>query len=72
MLLWSVEEQSSPRLCFLPKSRACPCCWRARHCPGPGILIGVQWGLQHLLVTLGPLLKGCERVPGFVLALEGW
>lgn len=34
--------------------------------------MGVQWGLQHLLLTLGPLLKGCWRVPGFVLVLEGW
>lgn len=34
-------------------------------------MLGVQWGLQHLLVTLGPFLKGCGRVPGFVLVLEG-
>lgn len=38
---------------------------------GPPILMGVQWGLQHPLVTLGPFLKGCGRAPGFVLVLVG-
>lgn len=32
----SAEQQGSPRLSFLPRSRDCPCCWRAGHCPGPG------------------------------------
>lgn len=31
---------------------------------GLPILTGVLWGLQHLLVTLGPLLKGYGRGPG--------
>lgn len=55
------------------RSRDCCCCWRAEHCPGPGrppILMEVQWGVQHPLVTLGPFLKGCGRAPGFVLVLE--
>lgn len=45
----------------LPWSRQAP----------PPILMGVQWGLQHPLVTLGPFLKGCGRAPGFVLVLVG-